>query len=94
MEHQVKEVKIVQHCIQLTIAKSENISKENISKTAVTFLVFDSMYVCLQLLYYINLVNFVFVYISQINLSDSSATQWVFNLKSQSRSWIKLGILM
>jgi len=86
MEHQVKEVKIVQHCIQLTIAKSENISKENISKTAVTFLVFDSMYVCLQLLYYINLVNFVFVYISQINLSDSSATQWVFNLKSQSRS--------
>jgi len=46
MEHQVKEVKIVQHCIQLTIAKSENISKENISKTAVTFLVFDSMYVC------------------------------------------------
>jgi len=30
----------VQHCIQLTIAKNENISK-----TAVTFLVFDSMFV-------------------------------------------------
>ena len=40
MEHQIKEVKIVQHCIQLTIAKNENISK-----TAVTFLVFDSMFV-------------------------------------------------
>ena len=40
MEHQVKEVKIVQHCIQLTIAKNENISK-----TAVTFLVFDNMFV-------------------------------------------------
>jgi len=37
MEHQVKEVKIVEHCIHLTIA--------NISKTAVTFLVFDSMFV-------------------------------------------------
>jgi len=32
MEHQVKEVKIVQHCIQLPIAKNENVSK-----TAVTF---------------------------------------------------------
>jgi len=31
--------------------------------------------------------NFVFeLYISQINLSDSSATQWFFNLKSQSKS--------
>jgi len=40
MEHQVKEVKIVQHCIQLTITKNENISK-----TAVTFLVFDSVFV-------------------------------------------------
>jgi len=40
MEHQVKEVKIVDHCIHLTIAKNENISK-----TAVTFLVFDSMFV-------------------------------------------------
>jgi len=40
MEHQVKDVKIVQHCIQLTITKNENISK-----TAVTFLVFDGMFV-------------------------------------------------
>jgi len=40
MEHQVKEVKIVQHCIQLTIVKNENSSI-----TAVTFLVFDSMFV-------------------------------------------------
>jgi len=40
MEHQIKEVKILQHCIQLTIVKNENISK-----TAVTFLVFDSMFV-------------------------------------------------
>jgi len=40
MEHQLKEVKIVQHCIQSTIAKNENISK-----TAVTFLLFDSMFV-------------------------------------------------
>ena len=39
MEHQVKEVKIVQHCIQSTIAKNENISK-----TAVPLL-FDSMFV-------------------------------------------------
>jgi len=30
MEHQV-EVKIVQHCIQLTIAKNENISKTAVS---------------------------------------------------------------
>jgi len=37
MQHQVKEVKIlVQHCIQLTIAKNENFSK------TATFLV----YVC------------------------------------------------
>ena len=36
----LKEVKIVQHRIQLAIAKNENISK-----TAVTFLVFDSMFV-------------------------------------------------
>jgi len=28
MEHHVKEVKIVQHCILLTIAKNENISKQ------------------------------------------------------------------
>ena len=40
MEDQVKELKLVQHCIQLTIAKNENISK-----TAVTFLVVDSMFV-------------------------------------------------
>jgi len=38
MEHQVKE-ELVQHCIQLTIAKNENVSK-----TAVTFLV---LIVCL-----------------------------------------------
>ena len=36
----LRELKLVQHCIQLTIAKNENISK-----TAVTFLVFDSMFV-------------------------------------------------
>jgi len=41
MEHQVKEVKnLVQHCIQLTIAKNENFLK-----TAVTFLVYVSMFV-------------------------------------------------
>jgi len=40
MEHQVEEVKIVQDCIQLTIAKNKNISK-----IAVTFLIFDSMFV-------------------------------------------------
>jgi len=39
IENQLKEVKIVQHCFQLTIAKTENIFK-----TAVTFLVFDSMF--------------------------------------------------
>jgi len=33
-------LKLVQHCIQLTIAKNENISK-----TSVTFLVFDSLFV-------------------------------------------------
>jgi len=36
----LRRLKIVQHCIQLTIAKNENISK-----TAVTFFVFDSMFV-------------------------------------------------
>jgi len=39
-EHQVREIKIVQHCIQLTMAKNENVSK-----TAATFLVFDSIFV-------------------------------------------------
>jgi len=38
--------------------------------------------------------NFVLVYVSQINILDSSATQWVFNLKSQSKSLrINFGIL-
>jgi len=64
------EVKIVQHCIQLTIAKNENISKGS---------VFVNSYCTAEIL-----ENFVFLYISQINLSDSSATQWVFNLKRQS----------
>ena len=36
----LRRLKIVQHCIQLTIAKNENIFK-----TAVTFFVFDSMFV-------------------------------------------------
>jgi len=36
----LRRLKLVQHCIPLTIAKNENISK-----TAVTFLVFDSMFV-------------------------------------------------
>jgi len=36
----LRRLKLVQHCIQSTVAK-----KENISKTAVTFLVFDSMLV-------------------------------------------------
>ena len=36
----LKRLKLVQHCIQLTIAKNENVSK-----TAVTFLVFDNMFV-------------------------------------------------
>jgi len=39
-QHQVKEVKVVQYCIQLTIAKNEIFFK-----TAVTFLVYDSMFV-------------------------------------------------
>jgi len=38
MEHQVKEVKLAQHCIQLTIAKNDNFSK-----TAITFLAYDSV---------------------------------------------------
>jgi len=33
-------------------------------------------------------VKSFFAYISQINLSDSSANQWVFNLKSQSKSFL------
>jgi len=36
----LRRLRLVQHCIQLTIAKNENISK-----TAGTFLVFDSMFV-------------------------------------------------
>jgi len=36
----LRRLKLEQHCIQLTIAKNENISK-----TAVTFLVFDSMFI-------------------------------------------------
>jgi len=36
----LRRLKLVQHCIQLTIAKNENISK-----TEVIFLVFDSMFV-------------------------------------------------
>jgi len=36
----LRKLKLVQHCIQLTIAKNKIISK-----TAVTFLVFDSMFV-------------------------------------------------
>jgi len=36
----LRRLKLVQHCISLTIAKNENISK-----TAVTSLVFDSMFV-------------------------------------------------
>jgi len=36
----LKEVKILQRCIQLTIAKNENISK-----TAAPFLVFDNIFV-------------------------------------------------
>jgi len=35
----LRTLKLVQHCIQSAIAKNENISK-----TAVTFLVFDSMF--------------------------------------------------
>jgi len=35
-----RSLKLVQHCIQLTIAKTENFSK-----TALTFLVYDSMFV-------------------------------------------------
>jgi len=73
-------LKLVQRCIQLTVAKNQNISK-----TAVTFLVFDNMFVNSYCTTEI-LQNFVFVYISQINHSDSYATQWVFNLKSQSKS--------
>jgi len=36
----LRRLKLAQHCIQLTIAKNENISK-----TAVSFLVFDSVFV-------------------------------------------------
>jgi len=89
MEHQVK-VKI-----STTLYLVNQVAKnKNFSKTAVTFLVIDSMTMFVNS-YYINLVKFVFVYISQINLSDSSATQWVFNLKSQSKpQGTKFGILM
>jgi len=86
-EHQVR-LKLVQYCIQLTIAKNENFFKR------ITFLVYGSMFVysyCTTWIFW----NFVFVYISQINFSESSATQWVFNLKSKSKSSrIKFGILM
>ena len=75
----LRKLKLVQHCIQLTIAKNKFISK-----TAVTFLVFDSTLLTVTVLH--KSCKIVFVYISQINLSDSSATQWVFNLKSQSKS--------
>jgi len=40
MSIKLRRLKLVQHCIQLTTAKNENISE-----TAVTFLVFDSMFV-------------------------------------------------
>jgi len=40
MEHQVKEVKI-----STTLYSINHCQNENISKTAVTFLVFDSMFV-------------------------------------------------
>jgi len=42
MEHQdkLKKLKLIQHCIQLTIAKNESFSK-----TAATFLAYDSMFV-------------------------------------------------
>jgi len=33
-----------------------------------------------------NSCQFVFAYISQISLSDSSATQWVLNFERQSKS--------
>jgi len=67
---------------------------ENFSKTAVTFMIYDSMFVSSYCTTPI-LWNFVFVYISQINLLDSTATQWVFNLKSQFKSLrIKFGVLM
>jgi len=45
IKYQVKEVKLVQHCIQLPIAKNENFSKWKLSKTAVSFLVYDNMFV-------------------------------------------------
>jgi len=38
-KHQVKEVKLVQHCIQLTIAKNDNFFR------GVTFFVYDNMFV-------------------------------------------------
>jgi len=58
----LRRLKLVQHCIQLIIAKHENFSKR------VPFLVYDSM-VDWQLLYY--LWNFVFVYTSHIIPSKS-----------------------
>ena len=42
----LKRLKLVQHCIQLPIAKNENFSK-----TAVTFLIYDNMFVTVTILY-------------------------------------------
>ena len=80
MEHQVKEVKI-----STTLYLINHCQKWKYFPTAVTFLVFDSSLLTVNVLHKSFEILF-FVYISQINLSDSSATQWVFNLKSQSKS--------
>jgi len=50
-------LKLVQHCIQLTIAKNENISE-----TAVTFLVFDSSLLTVTVLHKSCKILFLYVF--------------------------------
>jgi len=69
----LRRLKLVQHCIQLTIAKSEKFFKR------VTFFGL-CMFVNSSVLHK-SCEIYTTNKISQINLSDSSATQLVFNLK-------------
>ena len=52
-----RRLKLVQHCIYLTIAKNENISK-----TAVTFLVFDSSLLTAAVLHKSYKILFLYVF--------------------------------
>jgi len=82
MEHQVKEVKI-----STTLYSINHCQKWKFFQNSSNFLAYDSMFVNSYCTTQI-LRNFVLVYISQINLLDSSATQWVFNLKIPSlKEW-------